>query len=500
MNIKKYVKYIPSSIRYNHYLHKVIFFKNNFWYYVKLKSFSNIDLSCNYISLTVGSSYQLPVKNGDKYIWHSDNKNVSVNEVGMVTALNNALGKESNAVITAIYEDKEKYKYRITIVDWIANQSYLEIKQILPKYKILAKEENKIYFSISKALYYSIDGFKTKNYISKLPIIPAANPPMLITPFGYFLTGQKRIIWSDDLLKWKTVQKINMNGVIHSFDYYNDENDKKCYVYFSEYSCKSNNRHKVYQCIIDKEKKQSWKVILDFNSINEYENNKKIFLNSARHIHLVTVDEFTGHVWVGTGDEDIHAKILYSMNNGNSFQILGMGSQEWRTLSIWFTEKYVYWNMDSHEPQKIFRINKKFYLNKIDNEFISIQDINQIENAKKEIVAKLYNGAMFSHCDFYNENGERIIIMSVAPEGSLRDMQGRVFGIQELPDESVIVQELVSVSPKNINAPYETNMFTQLVPIVQDEEEYMYLKTRNLIYDGIVKAKLVWHNLKVNII
>ena len=154
MNIKKYVKYIPSSIRYNHYLHKVIFFKNNFWYYVKLKSFSNIDLSCNYISLTVGSSYQLPVKNGDKYIWHSDNKNVSVNEVGMVTALNNALGKESNAVITAIYEDKEKYKYRITIVDWIANQSYLEIKQILPKYKILAKEENKIYFSISKALYY----------------------------------------------------------------------------------------------------------------------------------------------------------------------------------------------------------------------------------------------------------------------------------------------------------------------------------------------------------
>jgi len=282
---------------------------------------------------------------------------------------------------------------------------------------------------------------------------------------------------------------------------------------------------------------QEWKEILNFASITEYKKDNSI-LTSARHIHIVTVDPYTGHLWVGTGDEDIHSKILFSTDYGESFQILGMGSQEWRTLSIWFTKNYIYWNMDSHEPQKIFRIprakiknNKmitpilnsgftkagvkylvikqsepqhfpvgvgKLYteteVRKLDNDN-QVMALNDKEYDYREIVAELVNGAQFNYCWAKDQNNEDLVIMGAAPEGNLRDMQGRVFGIKEKSDGSVQVQELISLRAKNLKADYQINMFTQLVPLFQDNSGAIYFKSRNLNWTGIYKMKLKWKDV-----
>ena len=329
-----------------------------------------------------------------------------------------------------------------------------------------------------------------------MPVLPAQSPPMLVTPKGYFIVGERKIFWSEDLNNWELVQKVDMHGVKGSFDYYYNNDSEICYIYYAEYSCINSNRHKVYRGIIDSKNKQTWSTIIYFFSIDEYNNDNSLLLQTARHIHIVKVDQTNGNLFVGVGDKDEHSKIMFSVDNGETFQIMGIGSQEWRTLSIWFTEKYVYWNMDSHEPQKIFRISKEKLKKRELFDYMKINNISEVINIEKETIAHLYNGAMFTSCDVFSDDGDKITIMAAAPEGNLRDMQGRVFGIKEHNDGRVSTQELISVSPKDESADYKTNMFTQLIPEFQDESGYIYFSSRNLKYNGIVKAKLNWDDYK----
>jgi len=74
-------------------------------------------------------------------------------------------------------------------------------------------------------------------------------------------------------------------------------------------------------------------------------------------------------------------------------------------------------------------------------------------------------------------------------------MQGRVFGIKENLDSSVQVQELISLRAKNLKAVYQINMFTQLVPLFQDNSGAIYFKSRNLSWTGIYKTLLKWKDV-----
>ncbi len=118
--------------------------------------------------------------------------------------------------------------------------------------------------------------------------------------------------------------------------------------------------------------------------------------------------------------------------------------------------------------------------------------LNDPQYDTREIVAELSNGAQFGHCWVKNVAGEDLIIMASAPEGNLRDMQGRIFGIKENSDGSNDVQELISVRPKKPRASYNVNMFTQLIPLFQDQTGMIYLQSRNLYWPGIYKARLMW--------
>jgi len=537
-NIIKRVRYIvPDSLRYSHILRSILLcytsMQNNIGSLVN--RCDSIDPS--YISLTVRRPHQLSVNTKKPVIWHSHNQNVSVSKEGVLLAVQDCLGKDSQALVTAVdSKGKIVQEFNVTIVNWIANLSKLELIRRFPNYHILAYYKNTIYFCIGRLLFKTQDSFKTRKKITKLPFLPTAGFPMLINDYGNFLIGQKKVFWSKDLTQWRQVCELQMHGNINMFDYYIDRKSSSCYVFVGEYSCNPNNRHKVYRGTLNIDETQEWKEILTFNSVSEQKKDNSI-LTAARHIHIVTVDPYTGYLWVGTGDEDIHSKILFSPDYGESFQILGMGSQEWRTLSIWFTEDYIYWNMDSHEPQKIFRIPRAKITNnkmitpilnsgftkpgvkylvikqsepqhypvgvgkvytetetrRIDNDN-QVMALNDKEYDYREIVAELVNGAHFNYCWAKDQNNEKLVIMGAAPEGNLRDMQGRVFGIKENYDGSVQVQELISLRAKNLKADYQINMFTQLVPLFQDNSGAIYFKSRNLNWTGIYKMKLDWNN------
>ncbi|MDD2246993.1 MAG: hypothetical protein PHC39_07975 [Proteiniphilum sp.] len=453
-----------------------------------------IDFSDNHISLTAGKEYRIPSPKSLQARWVSDSKFVTVDQDGVITAPLDKKGMESNADIKVYISSRLLKTYHITIVNWLANQSSLEVVKLLPNYKLLANLNGTIYYSIAKSLYATNNGFDSKRFVSRLPVLPAASPPMLATPKGFILAGQKRLFWSENLIKWKQLIQVNANGIKHALDFYSAPDQGDTYVYYAEYSCINSNRHKVYRGIINSEFHQKWDVVLDFLSLDECGDNLSSCVLAARHIHVVSVDKFTGAVWIGVGDEDAHCKILFSNDHGNSFYIVGMGSQEWRTLAIWHTANYTYWNMDSHEPQKILRIKKSTLRTHISNKFSSSINADEVINHNIEIVAELHNGAMFSVCEVQNCTGDRIVLMSAAPEGCIRDMQGRVFGILDSDELNQIqVQELISLAPKNKNAKYDRNMFTQLIPELQDNDGYVYCSTRNLEYKGIVKTRLLWN-------
>ncbi|PCI65243.1 MAG: hypothetical protein COB38_11470 [Gammaproteobacteria bacterium] len=70
--------------------------------------------------------------------------------------------------------------------------------------------------------------------------------------------------------------------------------------------------------------------------------------NSIRHIHGIYHDRFTGHIWVPTGDFEGECYIYEFEDITLSNPVVhGDGSQVWRTVSVFFSEKTVVWAMDS---------------------------------------------------------------------------------------------------------------------------------------------------------
>lgn len=73
-----------------------------------------------------------------------------------------------------------------------------------------------------------------------------------------------------------------------------------------------------------------------------------------RHVHAVQYDAFSDSVWVTTGDEDEECSIGYSKNSLETLEIISSGSQEWRAVSLMFTDKHVWWGTDTQRIQSSF--------------------------------------------------------------------------------------------------------------------------------------------------
>ncbi|MGA1840523.1 MAG: hypothetical protein ACMUIU_07855 [bacterium] len=70
--------------------------------------------------------------------------------------------------------------------------------------------------------------------------------------------------------------------------------------------------------------------------------------NSIRHIHAIQQDPFSNQLWISTGDNDSECMIAVLNRKTAKMEVVGIGSQKWRTLSFAFRPQTVYWGTDNH--------------------------------------------------------------------------------------------------------------------------------------------------------
>lgn len=112
--------------------------------------------------------------------------------------------------------------------------------------------------------------------------------------------------------------------------------DSNGFVYLGEYW--SNNKRKEVCIIKGSQDGKNWYPVYAFPK------------GSIRHIHAVQHDPYTNSIWVTTGDktdgESAETLIAFSEDGGRNFTTIGKGNYKWKTISLVFTEDYVYWGTD----------------------------------------------------------------------------------------------------------------------------------------------------------
>jgi hypothetical protein len=117
-------------------------------------------------------------------------------------------------------------------------------------------------------------------------------------------------------------------------------------VYFGEYF-RNSERSNVY-IYKSQDNGRTWNIAYEFET------------GAIRHIHALQEDPYTGKLWVCSGDADSESLIAWSDNGFKSINIIGKGSQTWRTANLVFTEEAIYWGADtgSIELAGIYRWDK----------------------------------------------------------------------------------------------------------------------------------------------
>ena len=123
--------------------------------------------------------------------------------------------------------------------------------------------------------------------------------------------------------------------------------DREGVVYFGEYQLSG---HTVTKLWCSRDQGQTWHILHEFSRAE------------IRHIHCVAYDPYRNLLWVTTGDEDHESRVYYSSDQGLTLKKLGAGSQDWRVVSLQFSNKAVYWGMDS-EFKRHYKENALFKWN-----------------------------------------------------------------------------------------------------------------------------------------
>ncbi len=84
--------------------------------------------------------------------------------------------------------------------------------------------------------------------------------------------------------------------------------------------------------------------------------------NEVRHIHFVKYDPYEKCIWLGSGDEDFENLLMRSFDNGDTWEKVGGGSQDWRAIGLCFDERYLTWGTDAGsvpDQNHIIRMDRK---------------------------------------------------------------------------------------------------------------------------------------------
>jgi hypothetical protein len=436
---------------------------------------------------------------------------------------------------------------KISIVPWTVNLSTLIITQVISGgYQIYGKSEDTLYVKYKNYLYKTSADLSAIKPLCPFPSYNAYYFAYLKTPAGSFLRNDKDIYYSKDEKNWVLDYTTKGRGIRNSFAYKYDSLTQTTSVFAHDYSTTGQDTfpHSVYRKTISPLNQNSkWEKVFTFYSKDQWAKDKSLF-PACRHIHTLNIDPYTGQIWIGTGDDNYQNHIYYSDDNGNTWKQVGMGTQEWRVLSIWFTPNYVYWSMDSSETQKIFRVSRDVYNSKgywpdmskkltsgnpkysifyliaslkdakyydyyygtekfvgdivRGNPSFQISENNSLISLNdsaldyRELVTTLPNSALWCNATLVDDKGDKVTVIESNNEGHAIDYRPRVFGVKERIDGSVDIQELLSTDAGISDV-------SQLYPYEQDALGNMYFQTLGLnpsIYksDDVIKTTLTWND------
>lgn len=118
--------------------------------------------------------------------------------------------------------------------------------------------------------------------------------------------------------------------------------EKPGYIMFAEYGTVDGNVYNVYKSTNDG---VDWSIAYKGNEV--------------RHWHSLQIDPYTGHLWLCGGDTDVQSRILRSKDDGVTWEIMGSGSQDYRSCGLVFTQREVIWGSDAAAvTPRILKSNK----------------------------------------------------------------------------------------------------------------------------------------------
>lgn len=83
-----------------------------------------------------------------------------------------------------------------------------------------------------------------------------------------------------------------------------------------------------------------------------------------RHLHFVKWDSYEKCLWLGTGDYGNNGsenRLYKSIDNGDSWELVGQYSQDWRAIGVCFTKDALLWGTDAGscpDPVHFVRMNR----------------------------------------------------------------------------------------------------------------------------------------------
>ncbi|MBR4390564.1 MAG: hypothetical protein IKT08_00445 [Bacteroidales bacterium] len=269
----------------------------------------------------------------------------------------------------------------------------------------------------------------------------------------YALRNGTRILINKGLQgEWRVIfDKKDSTGIRNSMVWVRNE-QKELELLFSEYTI-TWGRHHIYCYNVVKEELA---IRQTFYSIDEH--NAQRLEPFARHTHLMIQDPCTGYIYIGNGDySDGSSSIYYSKDNCKTLIRIGSYSQEYRTLSFMFTEKSVFWNMDSpYEPQYICRLDRK--------------DLPMVSVEKSPIVKyPLIHSAHWLIEPLKTDDGETMYVMSSNRESAFYDNRIRTFGIKIVNEEPEFYELLA--------LPYDGSIFHQYYPMGVGDNQILLMDT-----------------------
>ena len=491
-------------------------------------------LNCETASLGLGNTLHAQSFPSRPLTWRSTSDLLDITQDGVIKAIRDK-SAESKVTVSATDDLGNTETCDITVVNWNTNRSALLIGDTPPADFLLDTFDGVLYYTLPGKLMATTDGMQNREQVGSFPATPGI-PIMLKTAEGYYVSSGEHIYHSRDFSDWSVSNSLRSKTLKHGFAQSKDNRGTER-LFAGEYSTEKANPHSVYRGVLSGSQ-ALWDEVLRFDSLQDFYDSGGN-LTSVRHIHVVETDPYTGDVWVGTGDADEHSRLYYSPDNGESFTLVGVGSQKYRTLSMWFTEDYVYWNMDSERAeQHVYRLPRSVYRSKGNrwpsltpeltsgktvpglrylvtandgslpaslgylytetqartlHANASVRVIDDPANDYSEDVAELRHASQWYHSWVVADNGAKVLLMSTSVEsidGLKRDDNSRIFGFRELDDGRVDVQEVLLVRSNN---PAEHVPYSQLTPVTQDADGFIYLQGR-LTPHRIYKARLQWRD------